>query len=289
MPAVPWRSVDSLLDRALAEDIGRGDVTSLAAVPAGLLARGTIVAKAAGVVAGLPVAARVFARVSRSARLRPLVREGARVRAGTALARVRGPARAVLAAERTALNLLGRLSGIATLARRYADAVAGTRCAVLDTRKTTPLWRALERAAVRAGGGRNHRFDLHDQALVKTNHLRLGGGVAALPRIVAACRRRAPGHSPVIVEARDLREFRAATAAGADVVLLDNVPDRVVAAAVRERGRRRLPLLEVSGGITPARAARLARLGADRVSVGALTHSAPALDVSLRLEPVPGR
>ncbi len=285
MPGIPWRSVDPLLARALAEDLGRGDVTSLAAVPAGLVARGLIVAKAPGVVAGLAVAARVFARVSRTARLRPLVREGARVRAGAVLATVRGPARALLAAERTALNLLGRLSGIATLTRLYADAVGGTRCAILDTRKTTPLWRALERHAVRAGGGRNHRFGLDDQALVKTNHLRLRGGVAALPRIVAACRRRVPRGSLVIVEARDLAEYRAAARAGAEVVLLDNVPDRVVAAAVRARGGSRRPLLEVSGGVTPARAARLARLGADRVSVGALTHSAPALDVSLRLEP----
>lgn len=283
MTALDWRALDPLIRIALREDIGRGDVTGEACVPARVEAVGRIVAKQAGVVAGLPVAARAFRLHAPSTRFAARVADGRLVRAGATLAVVRGRARALLAAERVALNLLGRLSGIATLTRAYVRA-AGNGLTVLDTRKTSPGWRVAERYAVRLGGGTNHRFNLAAAAMLKTNHLRLAGGMRDLAALVADCRRRAPRGSVVVVEAVSVAEFRAAADAGADVVLCDNMADaqlrRCCAARIGHR-----PLIEVSGRVTPARARRLRALGVERVSVGALTHSAPALDVALRLEP----
>lgn len=274
-------ALEPLLRAALAEDIGPGDVTSGLLVPAEARAVARIRAKAEGVVAGVQVAAALFRYAGGAATIavQAAVEEGARVRPGDAVLVVEGPARALLAAERTALNFLIRLSGIATLTAKFVAAVEGTGAKILDTRKTTPLWRALERFAVRAGGGENHRYALYDAVLVKENHLAFGEDLAA-----ALARR--PEGMPAIVEAEDMAEFRAAVAAGADVVMLDEWPPADVALARRERGTRTRPLLEVSGGINLNNIRAYAEAGAERISIGGVTHSAPALDLSMRVEPL---
>lgn len=265
---------------ALAEDIGQGDLTSAITVDAGVMARGQILAKAPLVVAGLDVAAEVFGVVEPTMRFTALVADGHGCAPGTVVAEVAGPARALLTAERTALNLLQRLSGIATLTRRYVEA-AGGRIVVLDTRKTTPGMRALEKYAVRCGGGTNHRQRLDDGVLIKDNHKRLAGGVGEATRRAIAAR----VEVPIEVEVETLDELDAALAAGATRVLVDNftTPDIAVAVA-RCRGRA---VVEVSGGVTLDRLPEIAETGADFVSVGALTHSAPAVDLSFELEPLP--
>ncbi len=268
-----------LLRQALAEDVGPGDVTSSLLVPPGARALARIVAKAPGVVAGVAVARRLFELAcDGSERFGPCAEEGSRVGSGALVVEVEGPARGLLAAERTALNFLMRLSGIATLTARFVEAVRGTKARILDTRKTTPGLRALEKHAVRMGGGDNHRYALYDAVLVKENHLAFGGNLAE------ALAARPPGMA-AIVEAETLEEFRTAAAAGADVVLLDDFPIEDIRAAVRERGAATRPLLEVSGGVRLDNVRALAETGIDRISIGALTHSAPALDLSLRLEP----
>ena len=279
-------AVRRLIELALDEDLGRGDATSRAvfggagagvvpgAVPhvvADMVARDPIVAF------GIEIAAAVFARVDPAIAVEPGCPDGSRVDRGAVLATVRGPAPGVLAAERTALNFVQRLSGVATLARRYADAVAGTRARVVDTRKTTPGFRALEKAAVAAGGCGNHRFDLGSGILIKDNHIAACGSVRAA---VEAARVGAPHSLRIEVEVTNLSELDEALAAGAEVVLLDNMsPAQVEVAAARAHGRG--ALVEVSGGITLATIADYARAGADLISVGALTHSAPAVDVGL--------
>lgn len=271
----------ALVDLALEEDLGRGDVTSAAVVPAGAQGEGAVVAREPLVVAGLSVAEAVFRRVDPEVRCRRAAADGDRVEAGATVLAVEGAARSLLAAERTALNFLQRLGGIATLARRYVEAVRGTGLRVTDTRKTTPGFRVLEKEAVRAGGAANHRFDLGSGMLVKDNHVALAGGVA---RAVEAARRAAPHGLKVEVEVDSLAELDEALAAGADVVLLDNFSDPDVEEAMRRiRGRTPRPLVEVSGGLTLARLPALARLGVDLASVGALTHSARAVDLSLEL------
>jgi len=273
-------ALEPLLRAALAEDIGPADVTSGLLVPADARAVARIRAKAEGVVAGVPVAVALFGYASHgAAAVKEAAADGARVRPGDSVLAVEGPARALLAAERTALNFLGRLSGIATLTAKYVAAVEGTGARILDTRKTTPLWRALDRFAVRAGGGDNHRFALYDAVLVKENHLAFRGDLGA----ALASR---PAGMPAIVEAEDMAEFRAAVKAGADVVMLDEWTPADVALARRERGARARPLLEVSGGITLGNVRAYAEAGAERISVGALTHSAAALDLSMRVEPL---
>jgi nicotinate-nucleotide pyrophosphorylase (carboxylating) len=229
------------------------------------------------VVFGIDIAAAVFAMVDPSTELEVRSPDGSRVEPGAVLAVARGPAHAVLAAERTALNFAQRLSGVATLARRYADAVAGTQARVVDTRKTTPGFRALEKAAVVAGGCANHRFDLGSGILIKDNHIAACGSVRAA---VETAKARAPHTLRIEVEVTNLAQLDEALAAGAEVVLLDNMrPAEVQVAAARahERG----VLVEVSGGITLATIADYARAGADLISVGALTHSAPAVDIGL--------
>ena len=274
-------AVRRLIELALDEDLGRGDATSRAvfggaagAVPdvvADMVARDPIVAF------GIEVAAAVFARVDPAIAVEPGCPDGSRVDRGAVLATVRGPAPGVLAAERTALNFIQRLSGVATLARRYADAVAGTRARVVDTRKTTPGFRALDKAAVAAGGCGNHRFDLGSGILIKDNHIAACGSVRAA---VEAARAGAPHSLRIEVEVTNLGELDEALAAGAEVVLLDNMsPAQVEVAAARAHGRG--ALVEVSGGITLATIADYARAGADLISVGALTHSAPAVDIGL--------
>jgi nicotinate-nucleotide pyrophosphorylase (carboxylating) len=249
-------------------------------VPAEARARGQVTQKAPGVVFGLDAAAAVFAAAGAGVETRRLAPEG-QWREGGAVLAVAGPAQALLAAERTALNLLGRLSGVATLTARYVRAVAGTGCRVLDTRKTTPGLRALEKAAVRAGGGVNHRFGLWDAVLIKENHAALAGGVGEAVR-------RARARFPALaleVECRTPAEIDAALAAGAPRILLDNMaPGELRAAVARIAGRAET---EASGGIDLGTVRAAAESGVDFVSVGALTHSAPALDVSLLLETVP--
>jgi nicotinate-nucleotide pyrophosphorylase (carboxylating) len=284
-PELALRELDPLLRAALAEDLGGGDRTSEVAVGASARARGELAAKSAGVLAGLHVFARVFALLDPAVRCELLAQDGARVSAGAVLARLEGPARALLAGERTALNFVQRLSGVATLTARFVDA-AGGRARLLDTRKTTPGLRRLEKYAVRCGGGENHRFGLFDEAMLKDNHLDLARRPVA--ELVAELRQRSGAAFRVTVEARTPAEALAAAASGADVVLLDNMtPAELSALAPRLRAAAPGPLeLEASGGITLANVALYAASGVDRVSVGALTHTAPALDLSLKLRPL---
>jgi len=266
-----------LVRRALAEDLGTGDVTTNATVSETQTAKAVLVAKQACVVAGLDLVREVFAELDPDVRLEASCRDGDAVSAGTVLATISGRARALISAERTALNFLQHLSGIATRTRAFVDA-AGGRLAVLDTRKTIPTLRALAKYAVRCGGGVNHRMGLFDAALIKDNHIRLAGGVAEAVRRVRAER---PGLQ-VEVEAQDLDQVRQAAEAGADIIMLDNLDDAAMAQAVSVvDGRARI---EVSGGVTLDRVAGLASLGVDFVSVGSLTHSAPAVDISLEVE-----
>jgi nicotinate-nucleotide pyrophosphorylase (carboxylating) len=271
-------ALEQLAHEALAEDVGSGDVTSEGVVGEAATARAAILVKRPGVVCGLDAAAAVFRAVDPDVSFEALAADGDRIDDVPAdVAHIEGPARALLTGERTALNLLGRLSGIATLTRRYVDAVGGTGAEILDTRKTTPGLRGLEKHAVRCGGGRNHRFGLDDGILIKDNHLRLAGGVrAAVERIRATAT-----ELEVEVEAETLDDVREAIAAGADIVLLDNMPPSELREAVAlVDGRARL---EASGGVTLETVRRIAETGVDYVSVGALTHSAPALDVSMEV------
>ena len=269
-----------LIQRALDEDLGAGDLTSRAVVPEGSLASGVVIAKADGVVAGVDVAAAVFAAVDPELPVELRATDGDRVAPGDELLALRGDARAILAGERVALNLLGRLSGVATLTARYVAAVDGTGTRILDTRKTTPGMRALEKAAVVAGGGTSHRFGLYDAILVKENHVRVAGGVGEAARRALAG---APSGVVVEIEVEDLDELDEALEAGIGRVLLDNMgPDALRAAVERTAGRAEL---EASGGITLDTVRAVAETGVDFISVGALTHSAPALDVSLLFDP----
>jgi nicotinate-nucleotide pyrophosphorylase (carboxylating) len=276
LAAIP--AVRRLIELALDEDLGRGDVTSQITVGtegrkvvADMNAREPIVAF------GIDVVAAVFALVDPAIEIELHAQDGARVDRGGLLMTARGPAHSVLAAERTALNFAQRLSGVATLAKRYADAVAGTKARVVDTRKTTPGFRVLEKAAVLAGGCGNHRFDLGSGILIKDNHIAACGSVRAA---VEAAKAKAPHPLRVEVEVTNLGELDEALAAGAEIVLLDNMtPAQVEVAAARAHGRG--VIVEVSGGVTLATIADYARAGADLISVGALTHSAPAVDIGL--------
>jgi nicotinate-nucleotide pyrophosphorylase (carboxylating) len=257
----------------LAEDVGPGDVTTHALIDEDTTCRAVVLAKEPGVVSGLEVAAAVFGELGVA--FEPLVAEGAMIEPGP-IVELEGPARGVLTGERLALNLIGRLSGIATLTRRYVDAVEGTGATILDTRKTTPGLRALEKHAVAAGGGTNHRFGLDDGVLVKDNHLRLAGGIAP-----AVARLRAATDLPVEVEAETLGQVQEAIDVGADTVLLDNMTVDELRQAVDLVGGR--AKLEASGGVTLDTVRDIAATGVDFVSVGALTHSARSLDVSLEV------
>jgi len=270
------REMDELLERALAEDIGPGDLTTAAVLTEAVEAAGTFQANASLVVAGLPLAQRLYALLDPSIRFQAIAEEGALVARGP-LAVAKGDGRALLRGERTTLNFLQRLCGIATLTRRFALRLDGTKARLLDTRKTTPGLRVLERYAVRAGGGGNHRFGLFDAVLIKENHAELAGGVGAAVR---RARRQAAGQK-IEAEARDLAEVRDALEAGADAVLLDNMSVHDVREAVRLAAGR--APLEVSGGITLENIRDYAEAGVDFISVGALTHSAPAADISFEV------
>jgi nicotinate-nucleotide pyrophosphorylase (carboxylating) len=268
-------AVQPLIELAVAEDIGPGDATSGAVLPADLILHGRIIAKSAGVIAGLPIAEALFSRVDPDLRFVPRVHDGARVNTGDLVAEVIGSGRGMLAAERIALNFLQHLSGIATLTRAFVDAVAGTRATILDTRKTHPGYRVLEKYAVRVGGGQNHRMSLHDMLLVKDNHIEAAGSISA------AVERARAAHPdlPIEVEVKDLDELREALALDVDRIMLDNMDLEEMRAAVRMAAGR-VPL-EASGGVSLERVTAVAATGVDYISVGALTHSAPALDLSM--------
>jgi nicotinate-nucleotide pyrophosphorylase (carboxylating) len=273
------RLVARVVEAALEEDLGPGDVTTRACVPAHVWAKGRLLAKEAGVLSGLYVVAECFRQISPRIVLEPLASEGQEFAQGDVLARVCGPAQGILSAERVALNFLQRLCGIATLTRQYVRAIEGTGCQVLDTRKTTPGLRALEKAAVRAGGARNHRFALYDGYLIKDNHIVAAGGVR---QAIEAARRCASPTAAIEVEVQDFQQLEAALDAQADVIMLDNMSPSQVAEAVRRiAGRAKV---EVSGGITPDNARAYAETGADFLSAGRLTHSPRAIDISLELE-----
>ncbi len=269
-----------IVRRALKEDLGTGDITTEATVGPEQRACGSLVVRADCVLAGLEVALEAFRQVDPAVSVECRRRDSDRCATGDEIAEIVGLARALLMAERTALNFLQRLSGIATRARQFVDA-AGGRITVLDTRKTTPTLRALEKYAVRAGGATSHRSGLFDALLIKDNHVRLAGGVE---EAVARVRRQRPG-MPIEIEAQSLAQVDEALEAGADMVLADNMSiDEVREAVRRARGRAKV---EISGGVVLDRIPELAAIGADFVSVGALTHSAPAADISFEIEGIP--
>lgn len=283
MKTIPFQALEPALyretvRRALAEDLGWGDATTDATVPPDLRAVGVILAKSHCVLAGIDVAIEAFRQLDPGCSIAIKRRDGERCEPGTVVAELRGLAAPMLTAERTALNFLQRLSGIATLTSRFVEASAG-RITVLDTRKTTPTLRALEKYAVRAGAGTNHRAGLDDGVLIKDNHVRLAGGVVeAVQRMKAA-----KPEMPIEVEVQSLEQVDQALAAAADIMLVDNMTiDEITEAVRRARGRAQV---EVSGGVTLEQLSALATTGADYVSVGALTHSAPAADLSFELEP----
>ena len=269
-----------LVARALLEDLGPGDVTAEAVVPEDATGRATITQKAPGVLFGIDVAGEVFRQAGAGGLDQVAAESEWRDEVPAEVARAAGPARALLAAERTALNLLCHLSGVATLTARFVRAVEGTGAKILDTRKTTPGLRALEKAAVAAGGGTNHRMGLYDAILIKENHAALAGGVGEAVRRA----REAQPSLPVEVECRNLEEVREGAGAGADRLLLDNMSPAELREAVAAARGSSAPELEASGGVTLETVAEIAATGVDFISVGALTHSAPALDLSLTLE-----
>jgi nicotinate-nucleotide pyrophosphorylase (carboxylating) len=280
---VPFAPLDpalyrEIVRRALAEDLGWGDVTTEATVSPDQRARGVLLSKSPCIVAGIQVAEEVFRQLDPAIAFQIRRQDSERCAPGDIIAEARGSAAAMLTAERTALNLLQRMSGIATLTRAFVDA-AGGGITVLDTRKTTPTLRALEKYAVRAGGGINHRSGLDDGILIKDNHIRLAGGVReAVQRM-----KKAGQEMAIEVEAQSLDQVDQAIDSGADIILVDNLPVEEIREAVRRvRGRAKI---EISGGVTLERMGELSRTGAEYVSVGALTHSAPAADISFELEP----
>ena len=284
MRAVRFEPLDpgvyrGLVQQALAEDVRSTDITTEATIGEGQKAHAVLLAKSLCVIAGLDVAAEAFRQLDPAVEITVHHPDGTLCEPGTVVAEFRGQAAALLTAERTALNFMQRLSGTASLARQFVDVAAG-RITVLDTRKTTPLLRALEKYAVRAGGAVNHRHGLSDGILIKDNHVRLAGGV-----VEAVCRmRRANRGLPIEVEAQSLEQVDAALASGADIVLLDNLSTADIIEAVKRCHSR--AKTEISGGVTLSRLPELAATGADYVSVGALTHSAPAADLSFEIEPL---
>jgi nicotinate-nucleotide pyrophosphorylase (carboxylating) len=264
------------VERALAEDIGDGDITTLLTVPPDAVAIGSFIAKSYGIVAGLPAVAEVFRQVDPDLKLVYQVSDGETVEPGETICQVSGSAQSILTGERVALNFLQRLSGIATKTGRFVSLAAGWKARIIDTRKTTPGLRTLEKYAVRMGGGKNHRHGLYDSIVIKDNHIEASGGIAAA---VAAALAQAPHTMAVTVECDTLDQVSEAVAAGADIVLLDNMNTDQLREAVETVGDQ--AMTEASGGVTEDRVAEIAATGVDVISVGALTHSATALDISL--------
>jgi len=280
---------DDLISLALAEDLGAaGDVTSEAFIPKGSKSRALIVARGDCIASGLSTAVEVFRRIDPHLKVRAWCGEGDSLVTGTTLIEIEGSTRSILAGERTSLNFLGRLCGIATLARRYADAVAGTKVRLLDTRKTTPGWRILEKQAVKAGGCVNHRMGLHDAVLVKDNHLAALSDLSLLQPVIERLRCEHPG-LPIEIEADTLEQVECLLGMpGIDVILLDNMAPEMMRKAVDLRAAKDSPvLLEASGGVTLDTVRSIAATGVDRISVGALTHSAMNADLSLELSHLP--
>jgi nicotinate-nucleotide pyrophosphorylase (carboxylating) len=275
-----WNGWDSIIDIALAEDVGTGDITTMATVAPDARSTARMVAKSAGVLSGVEVAREVFHRVDSSVTYEVVATDGSHVPEGTVIAEIEGPSHGILIAERTALNLIQHLSGIATLTARYVDAVEGTGACIIDTRKTLPGMRMLEKAAVRHGGGKNHRIGLSDGVLIKDNHLAAIGGEDRVTRAIAAARAAAPHTLRVEVEVTTLEEVREAVEAGADAIMLDNMDIDAMRVAVGIVGGR--SLTEASGGVNLETVRQIAETGVDLISVGRLTHSAPALDISLQ-------
>lgn len=274
-------SLHHLVSQALAEDGAEADITTLSTVPAAQQARGTILTRQSGVIAGLTVAAETFQLFDPQIKIQLLVEDGASVQAGQELVYLSGSARSLLSAERVALNFLGRLSGIASLTARCVSALEGTQARILDTRKTTPGLRVLEKEAVRLGGGQNHRFGLNDGVLIKDNHIKAAGGIT---QAIKAARRQAPHLLKIEIECETLTEVEEAIQAEADVILLDNMTiEQMTSAVALVRQTAPRILLEASGkiGTDTARLITVAATGVDFISLGALTHSAPNLDVSL--------
>ena len=275
-------SAIDLIRRALAEDLGPGDITSECFIPANHRSSARIVAKEKGVLAGTEVALEVFRQIDPSIEVELLKNDGEVIGPGDDILNADGPTRALLSAERTALNFLQRLSGIATLTRRFVDAVSGNKAVILDTRKTTPGLREFERLAVRAGGGVNHRFGLFDRVLAKDNHLAITGDAAGLQRAIDEARKRAP-EILVEVEADTLDQVRLlCDLRGVDIILLDNMPNDQLREAVQIRGTKQI-VLEASGGVNLDTVTAIAATGIDQISVGALTHSARAIDLSMEI------
>ncbi|ASJ56690.1 nicotinate-nucleotide diphosphorylase (carboxylating) [Brevibacillus formosus] len=272
------RELQRKIEEWLQEDVGFGDVTTMSTIPESEQGVGILYAKEAGIVAGLPIAEQVFSTVDSTLVFEAKVEEGARVEVGQQIAEVSGSVRSILSGERLALNLMQRLSGIATKTSEYATAVAGTKARVVDTRKTTPGLRALEKYAVRVGGGYNHRFALYDAVMIKDNHIKGAGGIA---QAVAAARAVIPHTMTVEVEAESFEQVQEALAAGADTIMLDNMSlDQMVEAVQYINGRA---IVEASGGVSLETIGDIAKTGVDIISVGALTHSVKAFDISLDL------
>lgn len=271
-----WMLVDDIICTALKEDIGTGDITSLSTIPADATARGLIHAKEEGIVAGVAVAERVFKILNEKIQFTALKMDGEPVQVRDVLAEVRGPARDILIGERTALNIMQRMSGIATRTNRIAQMLTPFKTKVVDTRKTTPGLRILEKYAVRTGGGENHRFGLYDGILIKDNHIKVAGGIK---QAVEKARNSAPHTLKVEVEVENLAGVREALEAGADIIMLDNMDIQSIREAVKIIVGR--ALIEVSGGVTEDKVIRYAEAGVDIISMGSLTHSIKALDISL--------
>jgi nicotinate-nucleotide pyrophosphorylase (carboxylating) len=272
-------NLEKLIELALAEDLGPGDVTSEATIPAESSSVAEMLAKQDLVLAGLDVARAVFAQLDPDIRFTPLAKDGDRIKAGTEVARLSGNTRALLAGERVALNLLQHLSGIATLTAKYVERVKGLKAEVLDTRKTLPGLRKLEKYAVRVGGGRNHRFGLYDGVLIKDNHIRASAGII---KAVERAQKKAHHLLKIEVETGTLDEVVEALAAGADVIMLDNMPIDMMREAVKTIAGR--ALVEASGNVTLETVRAIAETGVDFISSGSLTHSAPAADISMKIK-----
>ena len=272
------RALDSLIELAFEEDIGIGDITTEATVPSTQMGIGTLLAKSEGVIAGLPLAERVFAKLDTTLTFRTLINDGDAVTAGMSIAEVQGSAKTILMGERIALNFLQRLSGVATLTSQFIKAVDDYDVKIVDTRKTTPGWRALQKYAVRVGGGHNHRFGLYDGVLIKDNHIVAAGGVR---NAVQRAKLAAPHTAKIEVEVETIEQANEALDAAADILLLDNMSVDIMQQVVKLVDKR--AVTEASGGITLEQVQAVAATGVDLISVGALTHSAMPMDISLKL------
>lgn len=278
-----WSQVCEIVAAALREDVGTGDITSAAAIPAAALARAQIVSRSSGILAGVDIAQEVFRQVDPTLRFTRSFDDGSDLHPGAVICSIDGSARAILTGERVALNFLQRLSGIASKTARFVKQVEGTNARIVDTRKTTPGLRILEKYAVRVGGGHNHRMGLYDAVMIKDNHILAAGGIGVA---VKRARAQIPHTVTITVECETLEQVEEALSVGADVLLLDNMDNATRAESVRRaKGRA---LTEASGGINEETVSEIARTGVDIISVGSLTHSAPALDISLDIVEISG-